>query len=284
MTMRVRMPATGTERVVDIERGVLGVIPYAAVGSGPPLVVCAGLWPVTGVAGDGFVRGALGPVRGLAARRRLVVLNRRADLPAGLTMAELAAEYADAVVGLEGPVDVLGASTGGSIAQQLAADHPHAVRRLVLLSTGCRLGPLARNLQGRVGVELRAGRTRTAVGLAATGLAPAGLRAAARGLGWVLAPRVIPTDTAAADLAATIEAEDGFDLAACQDAIQVPTLIIGGGRDRFYDADLFRETAALIPRSQLQIFPRRGHLSVTTDRRAQAMIEGFVMAPETVQR
>ena len=269
---------------MDIERGVMGAVPYAAVGSGPSLVVCAGLWPVTGVAGDGFVRGALAPVRRLAARRRLVVLNRRADLPVGLNMAELAAEYAHAVAGIDAPVDVLGASTGGSIAQQLAADHPHAVRRVVLLSTACRLGPVARDLQGRVAVELRAGRTRRAVGLAAAGLAPAGLRTAARGLAWVLAQRVIPTARAAADLAATIEAEDGFDLASCPRAIQAPTLIIGGGRDRFYGADLFRETAALIPRSELRLVPRRGHLSVTSDRVTQAMIEGFLLAPEASQR
>lgn len=246
------------------------------------MVVCAGLWPVTGVSGDGFVRGALAPVRQLAGSRRLIVLNRRPDLPAGLTMGDLAAEYAAAItVHLGAPVDVVGTSTGGSIAQQLAADHPPTVRRLVLLSTACRLGPLARELQATVAAELRAGQTRRAASVAAAGLAPAGLRSVARGLGWAAARRAIPTASAAADLAATIEAEDGFDLAACAGVIQATTLIVGAGRDRFYSIDLFRETAALIPRSQLRVFPRRGHVSVTSDRRAQATIAGFLLAPQS---
>jgi pimeloyl-ACP methyl ester carboxylesterase len=270
---------------VNVERGVIGAIPYAAIGSGPSLVVCSGLWPVTGVAGDGFVRGTLAPVRRLAAQRRLVVLNRRADLSARLTMSDLAAEYASAMTAhLDTPVDVVGTSTGGSIALQLAADHPDAVRRLVVLSAACRLGPVGRDLQARVASELRAGQTRVAVGVAAAGFAPAGLRALAHAVGWVAARRVIPTALAAADLAATIEAEDGFDLAGCHSSIQARTLIIGGGRDDFYGTGLFRETAALIPHSRLQVFPRRGHVGVTNDRRAQAMIAGFLMAPEPAQR
>lgn len=277
--------ATTTVSFVNVERGVIGALPYAAVGSGPALVMCSGLWPVTGVAGDGFVRGALAPVRRLAALRRLVVLNRRADLPAGMTMSDLAAEYAEAIVAhLGAPVDVVGMSTGGSIAQQLAADHPTAIRRLVLLSTACRLGPVGRDVQARVAAELRSGRTRRAVSIVAADLAPAGLRTIASGLGWVAARRVIPAGQAAADLAATIEAEDGFDLAACERSIQARTLIIGGGRDRYYDTELFRETAALIPRSQLQVLPRRGHVSVTNDGRAQAMIAGFLTAPEGAER
>jgi pimeloyl-ACP methyl ester carboxylesterase len=132
--------------------------------------------------------------------------------------------------------------------------------------------------------QLRAGQIRRAVSVAASEPAPAGLRHIASALAWVVARQVIPTAQAAADLAATIEAEDGFDLAACERPIEARTLIIGGGKDRFYGTDLFRETAALIPQSQLQVFPRRGHVSVTSDRRAQAMIAAFLMAPESAGR
>ncbi len=82
--------------VVEVERGVYGSLPYAAVGGGPPLVVFAGLMPVTGVGGDGVVNSALHPLLPLAASRRLVLFNRRAGLPRGMTMAELAAEHAEA--------------------------------------------------------------------------------------------------------------------------------------------------------------------------------------------
>jgi pimeloyl-ACP methyl ester carboxylesterase len=116
--------------------------------------------------------------------------------------------------------------------------------------------------------------------VAAADLAPIGLRTIARGLGWAAARRVFTTAEAISDLAATIEAEDGFDLATCQNAIQARTLIIGGGKDRYYSAEQFSETAALIPHSQLQVFPQRGHISVSSDRRARAMIAGFLLAPD----
>ncbi|MEV4530708.1 alpha/beta fold hydrolase [Streptosporangium sp. NPDC049304] len=66
----------------------------------------------------------------------------------GTTMADLAAVYAQAIRGIsEGPVNMLAISTGGSIALQLAADHPGLVDRLVLAGTACTLGPIGRRAQ-----------------------------------------------------------------------------------------------------------------------------------------
>jgi pimeloyl-ACP methyl ester carboxylesterase len=218
-------------------------------------------------------------VRHLVADRRLVVLNRWPGLPDGLSMAELATGHADAIrAGLAVPVDVIGMSTGGSIALQLAADHPDTVRRLALLSTACRLSPFGRASQSRVAALLRAGKTRPAVRFAAGILAPRGLRGIAGGIGWLTAQRVITNPQAAADLIATIGAEDGFDLARCRTPIAARTLLIAGARDRFYSRHLFEATAALIPNSTLRLVPGRGHLSVTRDRGARAALADFLAA------
>jgi pimeloyl-ACP methyl ester carboxylesterase len=273
-----RCLATTARRVldVDLERGVMGTIPWAATGTGPPLVFLAGLSPVTGVAGDRFAQSILAPVRPLTGTRRVFVLNRRSHLPERLTMTALAAEHADALRSyFPDPVDLIGLSTGGSIAQQLAAEHPDTIRRLVLVSTACRLGPVGRSMQAAIAVELRTGQIRRAAAIAVAGLFPrAGL--IARGVGRVAGPRLIPNATAAADLAATLEAEDGFDLANCRSAIQAPTLIIAGGRDRYYSPALFDETAELIPNSRLSMYPNKGHLAVTWHRNARAQIDGFL--------
>jgi hypothetical protein len=82
--------AVATVRDVRIERGVMGRLPWAAIGSGRPVVVLAGLSMATGVNRDGFVRSVLTPVRRLADRRRLFAVNRRADLAADLTMSAIA--------------------------------------------------------------------------------------------------------------------------------------------------------------------------------------------------
>jgi pimeloyl-ACP methyl ester carboxylesterase len=199
--------------------------------------------------------------------------NRRQGLPDGITMAGLAAEHAEAIDALDaGPVDVIGASTGGSIAQQLAADHPHAVRRLVLLSTGCRLTPESRRQQAQIAAEVRAGRPQRAVVSAAAFV----VFPRAEPLARLLAPLVGSVGDLS-DLAGTIEAEDTFDLALAARPIIAPTLIVCGARDRFYPRPLLEETQRLIPGSSLHLIPHRGHLTAAGSTRAVAAIRGFLL-------
>ncbi len=261
---------------MDFTRGIVDGLPYASVGTGRPVVVAAGLWPTTGVDSDIQLRCALAPLAAVRGRR-LIVLNRRGGLQRGTTIGDLARGYADFIRADVGhPVDVVGTSTGGSIAQTLAAAHPDVVDRLVLVSTACRLGDDGRRLQADVATELRAGRTRTAVARLMDAIAPPGLRTAARTAGWAGASRIIPDFVDADDLAATLEAEDGFDLGLMPQPIKAKTLIVGGARDRFYSPCLFGETAQLIPESHIRIYPHRGHTSVTLDRRSRSAISTFL--------
>jgi pimeloyl-ACP methyl ester carboxylesterase len=256
----------------------MGALPYAAVGAGPPLVVLAGLAPTTGVEGGGAVRGMLGPVGGLGGTRRLVVFNRRPGLPRGMTIGELAGEHAAALrAGFGEPVDVVGISTGGSIAQQLAADHPEVVARLVLASTACRLGPEGRALQRRVAARIRAGATRRALAVLAAGLVPPRRgQLAAGALAWLIGPRLVHDEQGLADMATTIEAEDDFDLAHVRTPIARRTLILAGRDDRFYARELFEETARLIPGAELRLIGGRGHITVMRDRGGQAALKAFL--------
>jgi pimeloyl-ACP methyl ester carboxylesterase len=73
----------------------------------------------------------------------------------------------------------------------------------------------------------------------------------------------------------TIEAEDEFDLAHVP-TVRAPTLLVGGGRDRFYDDELFARTADLIPGCVLEMHPRRGHITVLSDPHAVAQIRRFL--------
>lgn len=97
---------------------------------------------------------------------------------------------------------------------------------------------------------------------------------------WASRTRVDPTairqnrTNVRGQSAATLEAEDQFDLARCPQ-IQAPTLIVGGSRDPFYTTQQFLETAALIRQSRVHIESRSGHMSVADSERVQAMIAGF---------
>jgi len=250
----------------------LGPLPALATGNGPPLLYLGGLLPTAGVDGRLARRSAEFSARPLAAVRRVLYTNRRSCLATGTTIADLAREHAEAIDALgAGPVDVIGISTGGSIAQQLAADHPVAVRRLVLVSTGCRLSPKTRRLQSDVAAQIRAGRGKRALASVAVGIVVPG----GEPLGRVLAP-LIGRVGDLCDLATTIEAEDAFDLARCHGAITAPTLIAAGSRDRFYPRRLLEETQQLIPGTVLLRIPRRGHHTVLTAPRLTATMRGFL--------
>jgi len=266
---------------VEIVRGTAGRYPFASVGNGQPVVIFAGLSPSTGVDSNVVVQGALGPVLSLANSRRLVVFNRRPRLSRGMTMAELAAEHADALAeAFARPVDLVGESTGGSIAQQLAADRPEVVARLVLASTACRLGALGRQLQRKVGQAVRAGQRRRALAIAAAGLVPPRRgQSAAAAVGWLTARRIIKDERDWADLATTIEAEDDFDLTRCAAPVRARTLIVGGADDRFYSPGLFAETARLIPNSRLRLVEGRGHITVLRDPDVRRDIAQFLSQP-----
>ncbi len=240
----------------------LGSYPCLVDGEGPPLVFLAGLLPKTGVASWQNMHATTAAP--YTARRRVHYLNRRPDLPRGITFAELAAEHAQAIrERFDAPVDLLGLSTGGSIAQQVAADHPDVVRRLALLSTGYRLSDHTRAQMRRVAARIRAGAPHRAMALAAADMVPDGPLQLPAALAGAAFSRPALSDADLADMATTIEAEDEFDLRACAAPIQAPTLVISGGRDRFYPLAMIEQTVALIPDARLVIEPKHGHVTVT---------------------
>jgi pimeloyl-ACP methyl ester carboxylesterase len=106
-------------------------------------------------------------------------------------------------------VDLLGMSSGGSIALQVAADHPDVVRRLVLVGAGYQVGKKAREAQMRYIDAMAAGR-RGAQHVASMKVSSkVGARLLAP-LMWLLDPLARPKDPS--DMMIFARAEDAFDL------------------------------------------------------------------------
>jgi pimeloyl-ACP methyl ester carboxylesterase len=256
-----------------------GGLTFLAFGDGPPLVVLPGLGEHAGIARR-EARAHWAMHGHLATDFTVHVVNHREGLPAGTTIADVAGDCAAAISGTFGaPVAVVGVSTGGSVAQQLAIDHPQVVRRLVLVATACRLSDTGRALQRRYGDLLASGRRRRASALMGPALASsrAGGRAMAVLL-WLLAPWV--TADAPPDVRALIAAEDAFDVCDQLGRIRVPTLVVGGGRDAFYGAGLFRRTATGVPGAQLLVKPGLGHGAVLFDGEVRRTIRRFLAAEQ----
>ncbi len=237
-------------------------ISHPRTGGRAPLIVIPGL----------SARGGIPPalqrwmsrrqVRGLARHFEVWIIDRPRGIEGGTSIADFAAHYATTLSGLFGrAVPIVGVSTGGSIALQLAIDHPRLIERLVLVSSAYRLSDAGRRVQSETARLVRSGRPRRAAAgfLAQSGNGPLS-RGMLRAAGFALPGLVVGRrDT---DLLATIDAEDGFDLEFRLAELEIPTLVIGGSRDAFYSSDLFERTARFIPDARLRLLPRAGHQAI----------------------
>ena len=216
-------------------------------------------------------------VIGLSRHHTVWLVGRRSALAAGTTIASLAEGNARAIrARFDRAVDVVGESTGGSIALQLALDHPDVVDRLVLVSAAASLECAGRAAQRDVVRSLRDGRSRRAAGilLAATTRRPIRrrlLRVAGFALGRVIVGR-------SDDDLVLMEAEDRFDLRHDLDRVTAPTVVVGGARDGFYSPTIFRLTADLMPDAAYVEFPRKGHMTASMDRAAHRVIRRHLPA------
>jgi len=253
----------------NLEQGTLGRgLPFVKVGSGPPLVFAAGLTPDHKPPQGMDLRFQVMQLRSLARRRTVWWVNRRQGLHPDATMADIAGDYADAMRTLfDGPVDLMGISTGGSVALQLTADHPELVRRLVVAASGSRLGAWGKASQLRVADQVRARNVRaTAREMGGMLAATPRSRAALRAMGWLMGSAFWPIDEPD-DLLATIQAEDRFDLTGRLGELGVPVLVVGGDRDQYYDSGrVFVQTADRIPGARLILYPGKGHLGALSSK------------------
>jgi pimeloyl-ACP methyl ester carboxylesterase len=236
-------------------------LPFNRFGHGPRnLVVFQGLMfenkPLSGL--TAFVMSRM--YRFLASEFNVYIVTRRPGVPDGYTLTDMSDDYAEMIEQeFGGPVDVIGTSTGGSIAQHFAADHPTLVRRLVLHSSAYVLNEAARASQMRMG-RLAQQHDWMAVSAESIRLVVPQDRwftGIAIWLGSLVLSLTAPKDPS--DLIATVEAEDKHDFKDRLREITAPTLVAAGADDPFYSEALFRETAEHIPHARLILYPGMGH-------------------------
>jgi pimeloyl-ACP methyl ester carboxylesterase len=239
---------------------VQGRFPYVRFGTGPePLVVLSGLAFDNPVPGAASARAYAWAMSRLAAGRTITVLRRPrgiveatlADDGSGPDTADLAESYASVIRDEFGPVDVMGLSTGGLIAQHLALGHPELVRRLVLVVTGARMAPAGREICRTWLALCRAEDWRSLRGeLAAVAVDGAVATRLARLLGRSGRD---PDPQDVADFAATVAADLRHDTTGTLAAMAVPTLVLGGRDDPFFPEPVLRATGAEIPGGLVEV-------------------------------
>lgn len=245
-----------------VETGTfLEEFPYVRIGSGPEnLVILPGI-TLDNEPPNRFAAWTYRLGFGRFARDYTVYLiNRRRGMPPGYTTQDMAQDYARVIEGELGPSHLMGFSTGGSIAQYVALDHPGALRSLVLVVSACRLSEEGQETCERWRTLAREGRWQelraymasvTVSGETNKRLARAFIRVFGR---FVLK---VPSDPQ--DFLITLEADLGHDTTGRLGEISAPSLIIGGSEDPFFSESLLRETAEKIPDASLRLYENVGH-------------------------
>lgn len=244
-----------------------GSLPYVSFGTGPrPLIVLPG-------ASDPFA----GPIEGLSAwalryyyRRftdshTIYVVRRPRGMDDATTIDSMATDCAVAIDDrFDEPVDLLGLSMGGCIAQLVAAEHHGLVDRVVLAVSGCRLGERGTAIVDRWRGYAESNEWdvlyRESVALTYSGWRRFLYGAVGSIPGY--SPAVPPI---ASDVRVTFDALCGFDACDRIGSIDAPTLVIGGDEDPFFPTTVLRETAERTG-ARLFLYPGGGH-GVTDERK-----------------
>jgi pimeloyl-ACP methyl ester carboxylesterase len=187
-------------------------------------------------------------------------VRRKPGLPAGYSLKDMSDDCAVMIQNEIGhPVDVMGISTGGTIAQHFAADHPELVNRLVLAMTGHRLTEKGRMLQWHVAGLTRQRKWRSAAALMADSMFTGVVLHVFKSVFWLMGRMMFGSPAGPSDGIVEIEAEDDHDFQARLTEIKVPTLVIGGDNDFFYPVG---ETAEGIPGARLVLYEGVGHTAI----------------------
>jgi pimeloyl-ACP methyl ester carboxylesterase len=241
-------------------------LPFNRFGTGPgQLVVFQGMQfenrPVSGLP-LWFLRNLY---KRLEADYTIHLVTRRPGLPEGWSLRDMSDDYATMIrAEFGGPVDIVGLSTGGLIAQHFAAEHPDLVGRLVLHSSAHSLSDETKAFHVRVSDLVREDRWRAAYATVFTFMSPrrGRMRRAAKVAGWLASPfggLLLGKPTDPSDLLVTYAASNKHDFRGRLAEIKAPTLVVAGGRDPFYPTTLVRETAEGIPDAKLVFYEGIGH-------------------------
>jgi pimeloyl-ACP methyl ester carboxylesterase len=246
-----------------VEKGVFSNgIPYVRFGEGEDIVLVFSGGPGNTLP-SGFMIRVFGQFKHLAKSYVIYIMSRKTGLPEGYTTRDMAEDYAELIRDEfdGGPLDVMGMSYGGLIAQHLAADHPELIRRLVIAMSVYRFSEEGNKLDMRYAELLSEGKKRDA--LRSLGAIIEGGRIK-KGLlkffmGYI-GPLLWSDPDNPSDLLVEGKAEMAHNSKNRLAEIKVPTLVIGGDKDYYCPVERLRETAAGIPDARLVLYEGKGHL------------------------
>lgn len=202
------------------------------------------------------------------------VLSRPPGLPAGQTVAEMAAGYAD-VLEVIGPAHVLGISLGGCLAAHLARRRPELVDRLVVLSCGTRPGAYGRVTFDRWS-KLAAARRYRELHVEYARTVYTGFRRVVVPPLYRLGGALLPEPQEHGDVETSCLAVRDFDGSDLFEAVEAPTLVVGGRHDVLFPVETARDATRRCQNGRLVTFDSGGAVYEEQRRAVANAVLGFL--------
>ena len=243
--------------------------------------------PVLMISGLGGVGASWGPqVKHFAEQYHVVLPDHRGTgqsthTPDGYTTQQLARDMAALVEHLDlGPMHVLGASTGGAIAQYMALDHSHTVRSLTLSSTFARFDAFThREFQVRRKMAEQWSRSDFFAGYALFLFSPRYTREYPEKVqAWIDRGSTHPEQPGDREIGLQrIDMIAEHDTFSRLGEISKPTLVVCGTHNFCTPMPLSEELARNIPNAKLVVFEEGGELiELEQDEKYSKVVGGFL--------
>jgi len=206
------------------------------------------------------------------------LMTRKSGLPENYTTKDMAADYAELIkLEFSSKVDlIIGVSFGGMIAQHFAADYPDLFDHIVIAMAAHKISEEGKELDYKF-AELRSkGKNAAAYALITNALFPRGFkRSIFKVLLWLIGGvgGSSKSETFSKDIMIEAAAELAHDSKESLARIKVPVLILCGDKDFYFPIEYMKETAKLIPKSTLKVYPNKGHGAIEDKQLAKDVLD-----------
>jgi pimeloyl-ACP methyl ester carboxylesterase len=236
-------------------------IPYIRFGNRPRKLLLFSGGPGNEIPSGFMLQMMVSNYKCFANHYSVYMLTRKLNQPNGYSTRDMSDDYATMVRDeMGGPVDILGTSYGGLIAQHFAADYPDLVRRLVIGVAAYRVSDEGKELDSLVAKLQSQGSWGKAYAKEMSGVYRRGFKKYLFQY-LMLLFGIFKRGTPAypSDFLIEAEAEVNHNSKQQLAKIKAPTLVIGGDQDFFFPAELYRETAVGISNAKLVLYKGLGH-------------------------
>jgi pimeloyl-ACP methyl ester carboxylesterase len=237
-------------------------LPYARIGNNSRYIVNIEALTFTNKPPSAFmIKRFVKAVKPLMDNYTVYFVGRRQNVPEDYTFTDMAKDYADMIrKEFKNPVIIMGTSTGGQIAQYLAADHPDTVQKLIIISAAHKVSEKGAEIERRSAEYFKQGKYGKAlVAILDLIYKSKFTRSIGKFFTRLFGRFFIGKVEYPNDFLTQIKGDIEMDFEDRLTEIKAPTLILSGELDIEYPPEIVRITAEGIPNAKLKLYEGQGH-------------------------